>query len=168
MNQNTNTVKLFDKRRGSSATAGNGTQVGVARVYSFSLSDAPYTNASSEFDLYLFDVQTFTDLVVNTALSPIQCPAGSFIKGTSSGATGFVESNVSNSTAVKLIQTSGTFITGEQIIINGDPSLIRSIQSVDVHGIRAVKSVYQDSNTLNSEIEAVSYTHLTLPTKRIV
>ena len=41
LNQNTNTVELFDKRRGSSATAGNGTKIGVARVYSFSLSDAP-------------------------------------------------------------------------------------------------------------------------------
>ena len=153
LNQNTNTVKLFDKRRGSSATAGNGTQIGVARVYSFSLSDAPYTNASSEFDLYLFDVQTFTDLDVNVLLSPLQCPAGSFVKGVSSGATGFVESNVSNTTAVKLVQTSGTFITGEQIIINGDQSLIRSIKSVDIHSIRDVKSVYQDSNTLNSEIE---------------
>ena len=52
--------------------------------------------------MYVFDVQTFTDLVVNVALSPLQCPATSFIKGVSSGATGFVETTVSNSTAVKL------------------------------------------------------------------
>ena len=58
-----------------------------------------------------------------------------FCKGVSSGATGFVQTSVSNSTAVKLTQTSGTFIVGEQIIINGDESLIRSIQSIDVHGV---------------------------------
>ena len=46
------------------------------------------------------------------------------LKGKSSGATGFVETTVSNTTAVTLTQTSGTFITGEQIIINGDESLL--------------------------------------------
>ena len=68
----------------------------------------------------MYDVQTFTDLVINVALSPLQCPATSFIKGVSSGATGFVETSANNTTAVKLTQTSGTFIVGEQIIINGD------------------------------------------------
>ena len=116
------------------------------------LADAPYSNAATEHDLYLYDVQTFTDLVINVALSPLQCPATSFIKGVSSGATGFVETSVNNTTAVKLTQTSGTFIVGEQIIINGDESLIRSIQSVDVHGIRDVKSVHQATSGLSGYI----------------
>ena len=142
------TVDLYDKRR-PSGTGTNGTKVGTARVYTHNLSDAPYSNAATEHDLYVFDVQTFTDLVVNVALSPLQCPATSFIKGVSSGATGFVETNVNNSTAVKLTQTSGTFIVGEQIIINGDESLVRSIQSVDVHDIRDVKSVHQATSGLS-------------------
>ena len=142
------TVDLYDKRR-PSGTGTNGTKVGTARVYTHNLSDASYSNAATEHDLYVFDVQTFTDLVVNVALSPLQCPATSFIKGVSSGATGFVETTVSNSTAVKLTQTSGTFIVGEQIIINGDESLVRSIQSVDIHDIRDVKSVHQATSGLS-------------------
>ena len=145
------TVDLYDERRGSN-TNSNGTKVGTARVYTHNLADAPYSNAATEHDLYLYDVQTFTDLVINVALSPLQCPATSFIKGVSSGATGFVETSANNTTAVKLTQTSGTFIVGEQIIINGDESLIRSIQSVDVHGIRDVKSVHQATSGLSGYI----------------
>ena len=153
MNQNTNTVDLYSKRRTNSTDTPNGVRIGVGRVYSFSLSDAPYSNASSQFDLYLYDVQTFIDLDVNVALSPLVCPAGSFIKGVSSGATGFVESNVNNTTAVKLLQTSGTFITGEQIIINGDESISRSIRSIQSHSIRDVKAIYQNSDSINTELE---------------
>ena len=141
------TVDLYDKRRVN--TSASGTKIGTARVYTHNLADAPYTNASTEHDLYVYDVQTFTNLVVNVALSPLQCPATSFIKGVSSGATGFVETTVSNTTAVQLTQTSGTFITGEQIIINGDNSLIRSIQSVKVNSIRDVKSVHQATASLS-------------------
>ena len=115
------TVGLYDKRRTSALTPPTSTtQIGEARVYMHNLSDATYSNASTEHDLYVFDVQTFVNLTVNTALSPLQCPAASFVKGKSSGATGFVQTTVSNTTAVILTQTSGTFVTGEQIIINGD------------------------------------------------
>ena len=49
---------------------------------------------------------------INTALSPLECPAASFIKGKSSGATGFVKTTVNNTTEVTLTQTSGTFVSG--------------------------------------------------------
>ena len=144
----TNTIQLYDKRRGSSVTAANGNRIGEARVYMHNLSDASYSNAATEHDLYVFDVQTFVDLDVNTALSPLQCPAASFVKGKSSGATGFVETNVNNTTAVKLTQTSGTFVSGEQIIINGDESIVRSIRTLKINSIRDVKSVYQDTSSI--------------------
>ena len=147
----TNVVELYDKRRGSSVTAPGGNssnRIGVARVYMHNLSDASYSNAATEHDLYVFDVQTFVDLDINTALSPLQCPAASFVRGKSSGATGFVESSVNNNTAVKLLQTSGTFVSGEQIIINGDESIVRSIRTLRINSIRDVKSVYQDTSTI--------------------
>ena len=141
------TVGLYDKRRTSATTPpGTTTQIGEARVYMHNLSDASYSGASTEHDLYVFDVQTFVNLTVNTALSPLQCPAASFVKGKSSGATGFVQTTVSNTTAVILTQTSGTFVTGEQIIINGDESIVRSIQSLKTNSIRDVKSVYQGTS----------------------
>jgi len=141
------TIDLYDKRRVN--TSASGTKIGTARVYTHNLADAPYKNASTEHDLYVYDVQTFTNLVVNLALSPLQCPATSFVKGVSSGATGFVETTVSNSTTVQLTQTSGTFISGEQIIINGDDSLVRSIQSVKINSVRDVKSVHQATASLS-------------------
>ena len=144
----TNTVSLYDRRRGSSVTGANGNRIGAARVYMHNLSDDSYKNASTEHDLYVFDVQTFVDLKINTALTPLQCPAASFVKGKSSGATGFVETTVNNTTAVKLTQTSGTFVSGEQIIINGDESIVRSIQVLKIHSIRDVKSVYQDTSAI--------------------
>ena len=143
-----NTIQLYDKRRGSSVTAANGNRIGEARVYMHNLSDASYSNAATEHDLYVFDVQTFVDLDINTALSPLQCPAASFVKGKSSGATGFVETNVNNTTAVKLTQTSGTFVRGEQILINGDESIVRSIRTLKINSIRDVKSVYQDTSAI--------------------
>ena len=141
------TVGLYNKRRTGALTPPTTTnQIGEARVYMHNLSDASYSNASTEHDLYVFDVQTFVNLVVNTALSPLECPAASFVKGKSSGATGFVHTSVNNTTAVTLTQTSGTFITGEQILINGDDSLVRSIQSLKTNSIRDVKSVYQGTS----------------------
>ena len=141
------TIGLYDKRRTSATTPpGTTTQIGEARVYMHNLSDASYSNASTEHDLYVFDVQTFVGLTINTALSPLECPAASFVRGKSSGATGFVQTTVNNTTAVTLTQTSGTFISGEQILINGDESLVRSIQSVKTNSIRDVKSVYQGTS----------------------
>ena len=61
------TVGLYDKRT-SATTPPMELKIGEARVYMHNLSDAPYSNASTEHDLYVFDVQTFVDLTVNTAL----------------------------------------------------------------------------------------------------
>ena len=48
----------------------------------------------------------------------------------SSGATGYAIAAGGSSTVVKLTQVTGTFIKGEQIIINEDPELSRSITTV--------------------------------------
>ena len=68
----------------------NGVTIGQARVYNFSLADSSYSNSSSTFDLYLFDVQTYTKLVLGNLVASAYCPASSYIKGLSSGATGYV------------------------------------------------------------------------------
>ena len=62
VNNNDNIVRLQNQRRGSSSTAATGTEIGKARVYSFSLTDASYSNDASEWDLYLFDIQTYTKI----------------------------------------------------------------------------------------------------------
>ena len=147
VNNNTNTVKLFSQRR-SSTTSGTGVEVGEARIYSFSVTDASYTNDSTEWDLYLFDVQTYTKLTVNESLSASQCPATSYIRGVSSGATGYVVTAASG-TEITLTQTSGTFIDGEQLLFNESTEVSRSVKSSKVYGIQDVKSVWQDASSFS-------------------
>ena len=155
VNNNDNTVSLFNQRKTTlNATAGSGTQVGKARVYSYSLTDASYSNNGSVFDLYLFDVQTFTEITLNQSVSAAQLPDSSFVEGVSSGASGFAESAGSGSNTVTLSQTTGTFIAGEQLRINGTTLVSRSVKSVRTFGIQDVKSVFQDSTAVSAELKS--------------
>ena len=65
----------------------SGKEIGVARVYDFVLETGSYEVANkplNQWDLTLFDVQTYTDLEVNTNTT-LTIPT--FIEGESSGAT---------------------------------------------------------------------------------
>ena len=142
-----NQISLFNQRKSTAnATGGSGTQIGSARVYAFENTDAAYSGASTKFDLYLVDVQTFTSLVLNTAVSSTELPDTAFIEGLSSGASGFAKSAGGNSATITLRDTSGTFIVGEQIRINGLTTVARSVKTVTVHRLEDIKSVYQDSS----------------------
>ena len=147
VNNNTNTVELYSQRK-TSLSAGTGVKIGEARVYSFSVTDASYTNPSTEWDLYLFDVQTYTMLTLNESLNSSNCPASSYIRGVSSGASGYVTTAASGTT-ITLTQTSGTFIEGEQLLINETTEVSRSIKSLKTYGIQDVKSVFQDSTSVS-------------------
>jgi len=137
-----NTVKLFNQRKG---VVGSGTTIiGDARVYAFNLTDAEYSNATTQWDLYLFDVQTYAQLNLNESLNASQCPEGSYVRGVSNGASGYVVTNAS-SKQITLTQTSGKFAPGEEIIINEDSSLTRSIIFVKEYSVDDIKSVYQNS-----------------------
>jgi len=130
------TVNLFDQ------FVGSGTIIGNARVYSFSLTDAPYANSTTNWDLYLYDIQTYTTLVLNTAVSSLELPATSFVKGKSSGASGFAVAAGGGSATINLRQTSGTFSVGEQLIVNG-LDFSRSIRTVTTYSTEDIKSVKQ-------------------------
>ena len=99
-----------------------------------------------KFDLYLFNIQTYTKITVNKAVTNAQLPDTSFVEGLASGATGFAKSAGGNSTTITLRDTSGTFITGEQIRINGLTTVARSIKTVTAHRLEDIKSVYQNTN----------------------
>ena len=152
VNNNDNIVRLQNQRRGSSSTAATGTEIGKARVYSFSLTDASYSNDASEWDLYLFDIQTYTKITLNQSVTSAQVPASSYIRGVSSGASGYVETAPAGSTTLNLIQTSGTFIEGEQILINETNEVSRPIRVVQTFGIEDVKSIYQNSDSIDSDM----------------
>ena len=121
--------------------AGGGTQIGDARVYTFNLTGSSYQNASTNWDLYLYDVQTYTSLTLNTPVSPLGLITSSYIKGKSSGASGYAVSSGSGST-VNIRQTSGTFSVGEQLIVNGI-EVSATVSSFIVYGTKDIKSVSQ-------------------------
>jgi hypothetical protein len=137
------TVDLYDQRKSTSTTAPNGTKIGDARVYTFNVSDSAYSSAATNWDLYLYDVQTYTQLTLNQSISTAELPATSFIKGKSSGASGYTVSGGGGSSAISLRQVSGSFIVGEQILINGLTTNSRTIASIKVYNTKDIRSVYQ-------------------------
>ena len=152
-------VELYNQRK-TSTSASSGTKIGDARVYTFSVTDAAYSNAATNWDLYLYDIQTYTELTLNQSISGDQLPATSFIKGKSSGASGYVTSAGSGSSNISLRQTSGTFIVGEQILINGLELYPRSIKSIKVYSSQDIKSVFQSTATSGFSIAFVADTQL--------
>ena len=112
--------------------------IGVARVYTFNLTDAAYSGAETQWDLYLYDIQTYTNVTFNVSTTLL---TSAFIKGKSSGASGFVVAG-SSSTSFDLSQTSGTFVTGEKLIVNGIETAL-TIASFTQNTIDQLKSVNQ-------------------------
>ena len=134
--KNKNNIDLYDELNSTGSVIGN------ARVYSFSLTDAPYTNDVTDWNLYLYDIQTYTTLVLNSAVSDLEFPETSFVKGKSSGASGYAVFAGGNSSTIKLRQTSGTFSVGEQLIING-LDFSRTIKTITSYSTEDIKSVKQ-------------------------
>ena len=110
------TVKLFSDRT-SSPGISSGLEIGLAKSYNIKLANANYKNTTTVYEVSLFDIQTYNYLILNTSIT-ISTPA--FIEGVNSGSTGHLVANVSNSNQLILYQVSGSFITNEPIIINGE------------------------------------------------
>jgi hypothetical protein len=143
-------VQLYDQRRNNTG-AGIGTQIGEARVYtlkpesqvSIALTD------TTIYDCYLYDIQTYTRLELNSSLSAGDLPDTSYIKGLSSGATGYATTVGSGKSEVFLRQTAGSFIQGESISINGISTTPRTVNNVKQYGAGDVRMVWQDSSSLS-------------------
>ena len=135
-----NTIELWSGRIDSGAEGGE--YIGNARVYAFNTSDAVYSGASSEWDLYLYDVQTFTRIWVNKALTADECGIGAYIEGANSAASGYTTA-LPNGSQVTISDTSGEFQVGERIYIGGTEEYPRTILRMEKFTINDVKSVKQ-------------------------
>jgi len=140
-------IRLFGDRK-SSNIVGSGTTIGKARAYSFSASDSPYKDQSSRWNLYVYDLQTYTTITVNSNVTN-DVVKSSFVKGLSSGASGYVAENPNNGRTVFLYQTSGSFSKNEQIIFNNNKNLIRTVEKIKVYNPKDIKSVYQKSSDVS-------------------
>jgi len=130
-------IQLFDNFNAT------GDIIGSARVYSFNLEDSSYKDATSIWDLRLFDIQTYTSVGLNTESSDTDIREGSYIKGKNSGASGYAVGAGGNSTIISLTQTSGTFAKGEQIEIDGVDTPVRTVGFTTVYNTQNIKSVTQ-------------------------
>ena len=166
-------VSLRNQRIGATASDAAGIEVGNAKVYDYKLEAAAYSDDTSKYDLYLYDIQTFTEITVSSEITQTT-PA--YIEGARSGAKGFLKNNVSSSTSLTLTSTNGQFIVDEPIRINGI-SDTRVVTSVREYKFDDVKSIYQTVgiNTFNADsllsdrfLVAPSGTNFTVGTAGIV
>src|SRR6056300_354479 len=118
-----------------------GSVIGKARVYTFNLTDAAYSDATTQWDLYLYDIKTYTNLTFNRSVTGTEIPQTSFIRGKSSGSSGYAVT-AGSGTSLNIYQTSRTFVADEQVTINGIDSAL-SIKEFTVYGTRDIKSVSQ-------------------------
>ena len=111
----TATVSLRTERVATDGTA-PGIEIGNAKVYDYKLFASAYADDTTRYEAYLYDVQTFTNITVNTAQT-LTTPV--HVKGARSGASGFLKNNVTSSLSLDLTDTSGTFIVDEPLLLNG-------------------------------------------------
>jgi hypothetical protein len=133
-------VSLRDSRVGTSLGL-SGKEIGVARVYDFALESGSYESSTpnaNEWDLSLYDIQTYTEITLN---EPITLSRPTHVKGKSSGSTGFIRYDVTNSPAITVYNTKGKFANGERFIFDGIENTRVSI-AVTEYGLENVKSVH--------------------------
>ena len=143
-------VSLRSERIGTTASAAAGIEIGNAKVYDYKLEAAAYSNDTTKYEVYLYDVQTFTTITVS---SDITQTTPALIEGARSGARGFLKSNVSGSQTLTLTSTNGQFIIDEPIRINGIDNA-RVVTSVREYSFDDIKSVHQTVgiNTFNADL----------------
>ena len=160
------TVSLRDQRVGSSSTLSYGKEIGIARVYDFALESGSYNTSNSninQWDISLFDVQTYTEITLNENAT-ISTPA--FVKGKATGSIGFLRYDVNNSGIATLYNVNGNFAVGEKLIVNGI-ELSRVSTSVTSFGLGDVKSLYSNSGISTFSGDIVPTARLTIPSTTI-
>ena len=149
------TVSLRDQRVGIASTNPAGKEIGLARVYDFALESGSYDaeNAKiNEWDVALYDIQPYTEITLN-ANATLSIPT--HIKGKSSGATGYLRYGVTTGTGVTAYNTKGTFITGEQLIFNGDLSgnIAAGATAYTTSDIKSIRGTVSTASTFNADVK---------------
>jgi hypothetical protein len=147
----TTTLLLSDSRVGSNGLVFSGNEIGVARIYDHKSQDSRYSSDLTKYELFVYDIQTYTKVSISTTIT-LNTPA--FIKGNSSGATGYLQSSISASPNLTLYCSNGSFIQGETISVNGISSA-PTIVSVRDYDFSDVKSIYSQVgiNTFTADLD---------------
>ena len=117
------TIELRDQATGTRGT-GAGSIIGLARARAFEHASGRDANSDNflsknavddaQFNLYLFDIRMFTNVVMSANPDSNHVPVGAKVTGTNSGATGFVHS-VQNA-ILELTNVVGSFLTTDNLI----------------------------------------------------
>ncbi len=146
----TNTLSLRSRRVGSNQETAPGKEIGIARIYDFALESGSYDTNFPDlnvWDLSLFDVQTYTDITLN---EPVTLNTSSYVKGESSGATGFLKYSVSAGTAITAYSVEGDFFKGERLLFNGVLENARFVTESTNFSLSDTKSVFGIVGTGNT------------------
>jgi hypothetical protein len=143
---NTYTISLRNSRIGVTSTQSAGEEIGVARVFDFALEEGSYRTGSlldsNRWDISLYDIQTYTTITLN---QPITLNSSTYIIGNSSGATGYIKNQVSDSRSLVLYNTNGNFLKNESFTFDGIRNT-RVATSVTSYSISDVKSLYSNDS----------------------
>ena len=158
----TSYVSLRSQRVGVTSATAAGTEIGKAKVYNFTAESVNLKSSNqdeNEWDLRLFDIQTYTTLGISTAIN-ISLPA--HITGDSSGAEGYLVSAVTGGTELTLYGNNGSFVKDESFKVNGNDvgPIVKTIRD---YGLNDVFSVYSNpgvGQTFNADFKL---THASTP-----
>jgi len=154
-------VDLYSDRT-STLGISSGSKIGVARVYDLKLKNVSYADTSTQFECSLYDIQTYTSLTLNASLTQ-STPA--YIQGKNSAAKGYLVSSTSSSNTINLYQVSGTFISGEQITINGidNGRTIASVRDYDLTDVHQIYATNTGISTFTADPVLSKYISLAAP-----
>ena len=115
-----------------------GDTIGHARVFDYN-ENSPVGATTARYDTRLYDVETFTNVTVGTALTAAE---SAYVKGVYSGSSGFLVSAASNATILSLSGVRGEFQLNEPLEINGN-SVGRNITAIRKFDFSDVKSLHR-------------------------
>jgi hypothetical protein len=155
----TSTISLRDNRVGQNPGISTGIEIGVARVYDYSLEQGGYDASnlnSNVWDLTLFDVQMYSILQLN---EPITISTPTYVIGESTGATGFLKNSVTNSSTVVIYEVNGEFSEKENVIFDSssENNSSRYITNIRNYKVSDIKSVYSNTGVGTFSANTIQY-----------
>ena len=148
------TLSLRDERVGDTRNLASGKEIGLARVYDFYLENGLYeidNTDRNEWNLSLYDIQPYTEILLNSSVS-LSTPTQ--IKGSSSGAIGYLRFDASNSGILTAYNVSGKFLIGESFSYNGisTSGISTNIITYNTNSIKSVRGVVGSAKTFTADL----------------
>lgn len=149
-------VQLQDSRIGINSSLLAGKEIGLARVYDFKLQSGSYDSLFpnlNEWEISLFDFQTYTEFTLNENIESISFPTR--IVGRSSGASGFLRYNASQSGIITAYNITGNFAVGEQLIFDSisETRVSTAITNYSISDVKSIHGLVGAASTFNSDVK---------------